>query len=453
MKKDWNKLSAELALNEPAPTPTEEKAPKVDLVPTKQKNISSGQMIRPNERGRAIYKDWCATNAITNGYNASSWVYVCVSKIAQSAAAAHLIVQKRDSSARDGWSNVDKHPLQEVLNNPNPTTTQQTLIEQFAQSLFLTGNSLTTKIKGLNGKTKQLYYAFPDFVDVVVGDEGIDHYTFKNGPREYKIEKENIVHMRFSDPASTFWGMSPLKAAARIVDSDAEAIDWNKVAYQNRAVTDGVFTADTVLTKPQYDMLRAQVREQHQGSKNAYTPWVLGSGMSYQQMSISPKDMDWMQGRAMNRTDICAVFGVPEPVAGIMNNATYANIKTAWQMFYQTTIANLLEDITQSLTMSIALPEYGNDIRISFDLSHVPYANAGKMHEAEIRKVSLEADKVQYDIMKTLFSMGIPISTIAEMLDVEIGDYFGKKTGYLPGGLIPTEMLADLADDLGDEDE
>ena len=74
------------------------------------------------------------------------------------------------------------------------------------------------------------------------------------------------MHNKFNDPGNPYWGLAPLQAGARAVDIDVEAVKFQKVGLQNRAITDGIFTFEHPLTQDQWDEARAMVREQHYGN-------------------------------------------------------------------------------------------------------------------------------------------------------------------------------------------
>ena len=169
------------------------------------------------------------------------------------------------------------------------------------------------------------------------------------------------------------------------------------------------------------------VREQHQGMENARTPWVLGAGAQWTQMSLSPVEMDFLNSRKFNREEICSIFQVPPPIVGIMDTSTYNNIETARKIFWQDTIIPLLEDIKDNFNLGLT-PEFGQGIELSYDVSNIQalqISNQEKITNA-----------------KNLFSMGVPFNMINQKLELGFDEIEGGDLGYLPSGLMPSNVLA-----------
>ena len=181
------------------------------------------------------------------------------------------------------------------------------------------------------------------------------------------------------------------------------------------------------LTQDQWTEARAMVREQHQGMDNAHTPWVLGAGANWQQMSLSPAEMDFINSRKFTREEICTIFQVPPPMIGILEKATYQNIETARKILWQDSIVPLLEDIKDCFNLSLT-PEFGQDIELSYDLGNVE-----ALQETTGDKITQAKD---------LFAMGVPFNMINQKLELGFDNIDGGDTGFLPNSLVPAEEMA-----------
>lgn len=183
--------------------------------------------------------------------------------------------------------------------------------------------------------------------------EFIRAYEYQDESVPVEINARRVVHMLYEDPGNLYWGTGRLQAAARTVDTEVEARRWNKIALQNRAVSDGVFTHEYPLTPDQWDEARQRIREQQQGANNARTPWVLGAGAKWQQMGLSPVDMDFIEGLKLSRQEIAAVFDTPLPMVAVMEDATLANFETSRRVFWQDGIIPTLDGLEDSLNRSV----------------------------------------------------------------------------------------------------
>lgn len=373
---------------------------------------------------------WTAETAVNEGYKASLWAYAAINKKAKAAASVPWHVYKRD--AQGNWEQLQDHPLQALIDTPNPFTSRNNMIERMIMQLDLAGNSLF-KLVMAGGVPVELWNIGPDGIKPNPDPrEFIKNYTYETADKKYKqdIPAAEILHVMYMDPSNPFWGIAPLQVAARTVDTDIEAVNWNKISLQNRAVTDGVFSTDQTLTTTQFNELRQHIRTQHQGADNARTPWILGGGAQWQQMSMSPADMDFMEGRKMTREEICAVFQVPPPLVGILDKANYSNMQEARRVFWLDSILPLLDDLKESFNRAFA-PYFGADIMLDYDTSSV---------EALTENVNEKIEAAQ-----KLFSMGVPFNQINQRLDLGIDEVKGGEIGYLPASLMPASMAAALA--------
>jgi HK97 family phage portal protein len=87
----------------------------------------------------------------------------------------------------------------------------------------------------------------------------------------------------------------------------------------------------------------------YQGSANAGRPLILEGGLDWREMSLSPKDMDWLSGRNSAARDIALAFGVPSQLVGIPDAQTYANMEQARLAFYEETILPQIAKTTAAL--------------------------------------------------------------------------------------------------------
>ena len=139
-------------------------------------------------------------------------------------------------------------------------------------------------------------------------------------------------------------------------------------------------------------------------------PWVLGNEASWQTISMSPVEMDFMNTRRMTREEICAIFGVPPVLVGILDRATYSNFETARFVFWTETIVPLISDLEKKLNHQLA-NEYDNT-RIRFAVEDV-----GAL--SRLTTANIQAAQI-------LYGMGVPFNEINQSMGLGLND--------IPGG-------------------
>lgn len=396
-----------------------------DLELELKKISTAASHIRLSNMDKPLYTEWKTANAIASGFRASNYVYAAISKIADAASSVRWIVQERKGKSGE-WTQIVDHPIEQLLENPNPFFSRQDLIERLTQHLYLAGNAILHIVTASGNTPVELWPINPDAIKPIPNEKKfISGYQFSIDDKADEVVKpEKIIHMMFQDPADPYWGMSPLQAVGKIVDTDVDAIDWWKVSLQNRCIKDGILSFKRVLSTQQWEDIRDQFREQLRGSANARGPIILGEDTTYTPFGMSPAELDFINSRRFTREDILAVFRVPPQVLGISDKSTYANVKEARKIFWIDTVWPFIEGVRASLNKAL-VPAFGktNTLRIWLDFSEIDIF------------VDILAERAS--AAERYHRMGVPFNTINKVLNLNMPKV---ETGDL--SFIPSNMMA-----------
>jgi HK97 family phage portal protein len=378
---------------------------------------------------RAHWSDWSTENAVSDGYKSSPWVYAAIKLRANAVASVPLVVEIKKGSE---WHRAEEHPLLKILESPNVDLDGNELMRLFVTHLDLSGNAYLLKTRDGTGKPLELWPMLPHYVQIMPGRERlIKAYQYSyNGV--YTYDSSDIVHCAYTNPSSLFFGMSPLEAAGKSVDADNAAAAWQKISMQNRGVPDGIFSFDADMTHEQWQQAVLQVKDQYTGVGASRAPWVL-SKAKYQQLAMTPVELDFKESRLLAMKQICAVYGVPHEMISGMGDANRASSDTVRKTFWLDTVLPLLSEIEAALNISL-ISDFGDrkTLRIRFDTSGV-----GALQESYTEKL---------DNARKLFDMGVPFNTITKTLELGIEEIEGGDSGYLNSGLIPASFDFDELD-------
>lgn len=397
------------------------KKKEVQDIPEK-KSIGIAEVTPGFNTNQAIFSEWSVERAIAEGYKASTWEYACVTKLADSTSSVPWKVQEQQEQGV--WQDVPKSPLQLLLNKPNPWIPWGEMRELITLFLYLGGNALIPKVRA-NGAVVELGILPPDKVRPVPGrDQLVENYIFSRGDKEIDIPPEDMVHIKFPDPSSLFWGIAPLQAASRAVDTDIEAVKWNKVSLQNRVVPDGMIATKEKLSIDQWQAGRDAIAEFRKENTDPHRFLFMGADADFTAFARTALEMDWLKGRAFTREEICAINGVPPPIIGIYENATLANIETAREIYWLDTMLVYLSGLIEAFNFSL-VPDFDSsgNTRIVLDLSKVDALMGLLKKKAELSKI--------------FWSMGVPFDEINQRLDLGFGEFPGSASGWIPANLNP----------------
>lgn len=393
----------------------------------KAEGLTPYQILSFNAAGIPIYSDMSIRKATREGYKISPYVFRAVRVIVQAGSAVPWLVQ--DSKGEP----IEGHELTRVLQRPNPEFSGQDLMEFLIAHLQLVGNALWQPLI-VGNRVREIWPVMPDLVKPIPSDVRGEwlrgwEVTSSDG-KQHMVPPEQFVHFMQMDPGNPYWGIGPLMAAARTVDTDNEAQDTQKVSMQNRGTPDGVFAHEAPLTQEQFEEARRQIRENFLAKTKRREPWVLGAGAKWEQMSLTPVEMDFIASRLQNKRDIAGAFGISPIFLGDLEQSSYNNMMEARKSLYEDVVVPLLDDVKSTLNLKIA-PLYG-DIVITYDISRIP-----ALREDFTKKV---------EQAKTLWAMGVPFNQINERLEMGFDEFAGWDRGYLPLTLLPTGAPIKMSD-------
>lgn len=271
----------------------------------------------------------------------------------------------------------DSHPLPKLLKRPNPQQGGASFFEASSAYFLISGNGYIEGVGPDNQPPRELWTLRPDRMKVIGGTLGVIGYVYEaNGRRKTweadPIEgKSAILHMRSFNPLDDFYGMSPIEAAAFSIDQHNAASKWNQSLLQNSARPSGAMVFSGKLADPQFDRLKEQINAQYSGTENAGRPLILEGGLDWKAMSLTPGEMDWINGKHVSAREIALAYGVPPQLLGIPGDSTYSNYKEARQALYEDTVIPLLDSFLDNLNSWLS-PLYGDNVRITYDLENVP---------------------------------------------------------------------------------
>jgi len=313
----------------------------------------------------AMAREGFATNAVA---------YRCVRMIAEAAASTPLAVFQDGARAHD-------HPLRTLLDRPNPEQGGPDLLEAFFGALQTAGNAYLEAAGPTSEEVGELYALRPDRMTVVPGARGWpDAYEYRVGGQSVRLARQAdgflpVLHLKLYNPLDDYYGFSPLQAAAFSVDVHNSSGRWNKALLDNAARPSGALVYSSAsgsdrMTEEQFDRLKAELSEAHTGTDGAGRPLLLEGGLDWKPMSLSPADMDFIQGKNAAARDIALAFGVPPQLLGIPGDNTYSNFREANAAFWRQTVIPLAERAARAMTAWLGSRFPG--ARIACDLDAAP---------------------------------------------------------------------------------
>ncbi len=310
------------------------------------------------------------------GYQKNIIAYRCVKLIGQNAAAVPWTVFQGKGVNRH---RLEDHPLLTLLRQPNTLQGGAEFFESVYSFLLIAGNSYIEAVAPA-ADVRELWSLRPDRVRILPGAHGVpEAYRYQAGGQFVDFRADpftgfgSVLHLKSFHPLDDWYGMSPLEAAAFSIDQHNDAAKWNAGLLQSGARPSGALVykpsnsdASDVLSDAQRQALKNELENYFSGGENAGRPLVLEGGLDWRDMSLSPKDMDWLAGKDVSAREIALAFHVPPQLIGIDGSMTFANFEQARLALYDDAVLPLINHVKDELNKWLA-PRFGDDLEISYD--------------------------------------------------------------------------------------
>jgi HK97 family phage portal protein len=319
--------------------------------------------------GRPVWtpRDYAAL--AREGFQRNAVVHRCVRLVAEAAASLPLTLLDRGRAASE-------HPLLALIARPNPREGGTRFLEGVYGHLMVSGNAYVEGV-AVDGVPRELYALRPDRMRVVPGPDGWPMaYDYAVGSETVRFsahgeERPPILHLTLFHPTDDHYGLSPMEAAATALDIHNAAGAWNKALLDNAARPSGALVVGaTSLTDAQFDRLKEELEASYQGALNAGRPLLLEGGLDWKPLSLSPRDMDFVEAKAAAAREIALAFGVPPLLLGLPGDNTHANYAEANRAFYRQTVIPLARRTADALAAWLG-PSFGERLALEPDLDAV----------------------------------------------------------------------------------
>jgi HK97 family phage portal protein len=221
--------------------------------------------------------------------------------------------------------------------------------------------------------------------------------------------RPEILHDKFFNPdwdanGMQLYGLSPLQAAAKVLTRSNQGKEYAVSAYQNGGPPGVLFVKkdqgfNGVDLTAQVDLVKERLK-QYEGSKNANKIPVSGFEIGYQQIGLSPVDMDILDAEIFDMRAICNIYGVPSQLLNDPNNKTYNNQAEGEKALTTRCALPLLTALRDNFNRKLKNDwNAGSDTVIDFDLSVYSELEGNKLEQVNWLEKSLLPLYRRYEIL------------------------------------------------------
>lgn len=310
-------------------------------------------------------------------YRAQPNVRTCVDFLARNFAQLNLKAYSRVSQT-DRVELFD-HPFGRTLRRPNPRTSRFRMMRDTYSDQLVYGNALWVKIK--HDKSPQVgLLRVPWWMVTPVGKSWLwpEGYEIAGNSGVKELAPDEVVHFRFYNPEEGTVGVPPLETLRRTLAEEAAAGEYRENFWRNAARMEGVIKRPAEsgrLSDKAFERLRDSWRSMYSGAASSGETAILEEGMEFQKTSFSAKDAEYLAARKLTREECASGFHIPPPMIGILDHATFSNIKEQHVMLYQDTLGPTFVEYEEDIDLQL-MPEFAD---LDPDKTYVEFNIAEKL--------------------------------------------------------------------------
>lgn len=165
------------------------------------------------------------------------------------------------------------------------------------------------------------------------------------------FEPDEIVHFKNdTDPDNEIFGFAPLETVIIEAKTDLSAMHTNFNFFEHSAQPAAQYILEEGLSPEAGKNAIEMIKSQFKGVKNAHKSGVLQGVKEIKTLTVTQKDMEYLNGRRFSTEKICATMGVPKFLLGYTESVNNNNGVELNKKFYEGTILPIEANIEQVMT-------------------------------------------------------------------------------------------------------
>ncbi|RSN58839.1 phage portal protein [Amycolatopsis sp. WAC 04182] len=254
-----------------------------------------------------------------------SAVFACVRLLTDAIATLPVDAYRRVAGRRRPFTAPD------WLTKPNPDIGRIAFFGQIMTSLLLEGNAYIL-VSRVGGRVVALdvipaSMVEPRYVATRSGRKRLVYQLSVAGEEEPSdvvgaLDPKDVIHLQGLPLAGELRGVSPLKAASLTIGSALSALEYGADFFRDGALPGAVVNVPGPMTPEGLKAARQTWRNIHRGRGNRHGLAILTEGATFQKVTISPDEAQFLQTRQFQVPDVARLFGVPPHLIADATNST-----------------------------------------------------------------------------------------------------------------------------------
>lgn len=298
-----------------------------------------------------------------------STVYACVDRLASTISTLPVHLYARTPK---GNEKIDDHPIARLFKvAPNAFQTPSDFAAYIVRCLLLRGDFYARIYRGSGGEITEILPIEPDRVrtELAPGRRRLDYYIDE---AEEPLPRDSVWHVRGLPGSSFLDSMTPIAAAAAVIDAGLESQKLQKAVVDNTAQPRDIFETDGTIDEEEGQAFLADWKKKTAG-KAAGGAYILPQGLKHKQLTLSLADKEFIEQRKLSVDEIAGIFGLPRFM--VSGDASALATDDLQAYFTGISLRPWLVRIEQSFVRDCLRPHEQDRYRLQFSMDGLLRAN------------------------------------------------------------------------------
>lgn len=246
-------------------------------------------------------------------------------------------------------SNQELKSTPALIARPDVNSNTSKFLKKTTMSLATTGNAYWRVYRAdATSPVTNLEVLNPHTITIEHDEHGNRTYLYGSTDKGTRLKDHQVKHLKLMDTFGSDYGLGPIQAAKGELRG---SLDLRK--YSDNWFTEGSIPTGVLSSKDAMDPeLAAEYRRRWDETQRDRGVAVLGNGMSYEPILLSPADAQFLENQAFSITQVARLFGIPANylLADAGNSLTYQNMEQVDTAYVKYTLTGYLREIEEAFS-------------------------------------------------------------------------------------------------------
>lgn len=294
---------------------------------------------------------------------ALSSVWCAVRVLAEGIASLPLITYQRTPKGKE---RATTHPLYNLLRTePNPESTAYTFWETMVLHWAVFGNAYAEIIRDGSGRPQEMFPLDARCMTPERTKSGKLQYQYRDGGGSATLAAEDVLHIPGLS-LDGITGMNILRVAANALTLTDAAEEYGRSFFANCARPSGFLQHPAAMSDQAQQNLKRSWDAMYSGSGNTGKTVVLEEGMTYNPVSLTNEEGQFVETRQFQILEVCRFFNIPPHKIKALDRATWGNIESENISWVTDSLRPICTRFEQEGTRKLLMPDEKDNYFVEF---------------------------------------------------------------------------------------